>query len=680
MKAPFLLPVLFVCALAAAPRASAAERAAPPPSAGSPSHPEPPPLEPVLAPAAGLDVEAGVAAATTTVDAATKAALKGIGWKALADGSLARLEGPGRGYVPRRYLDKAGFEWKDGALAYKQNDDPVDPKLLPQTLSALADFAAAAETPAREAGRQIAAWGLPPVFDGRRLVDADGSATYYGQMTRWIYAQNDGALPRASAQRLSQAFDLLGDAYGQAFYENAPDAAKADIERAKAILFMNARPGESPIDLKPYEDLGARLAQLKAKVSADIVDARRLGDEPRRKDSEAALAVLNQLEQERFHDFTSPLPDVPAPGRGAVSSLRAPDAPSGAGGAYAPLASGLPGLLRTLDRINGKPLTSDQQENLIKSFPMGELVWKMGVQDLWRQGLTGRGVKVAIIDQGIGHNPEIDGAVDRRVNLTSQRGGALEGEHATHVAGILHALAPEARISGYTAMASAGADRKLVEPDNTPQLLDAIDRAVADGNRVISMSLGNGAGPSEQLARKVESYAKRGVIFVISAGNSRDAFGVGSPSVAPNAITVGNLDSAGRMADSSSYGSDFDPRKIAYVVKTVFMAPGTNIYSTQPRSAFGPRDAPPRYALMSGTSMAAPAMAAVASLLVQAGGTADPVKLSARVREALAQGSTPMTVDALPPNAPLDQSFLVVRPLAALDALRRDSSPSVAGR
>jgi subtilisin family serine protease len=533
-------------------------------------------------------------------------------------------------------------------------------------------FVQAAKMPAIDAGKALAGWGLPPVIDGRKLVDPDGSATYYGQMLRLIYAEKPDALKRASAERLSQALDLLLHARGQAFDKQSADVAKTDVDRAKLMLFAPARPGETPFGLTPYEGVGEQLAGYKAKLEADVAAAEKAGDLGRAKDSAAALEIVNTLERQRYHP-KSTLPAVPKPGQPAPEAGDEPD-PEDAP-VNAPLASGLPRLLKALDRINGTPLTSAQQENLIKSFPMGDLVWRLGAQDLWRQGLTGKDVKVAVIDSGIGRHDELADAVKSRTNFTADRGKALTDDHGTHVAGIIHALAPDAEIRGYTVFTN-DAGNPVLKEGSDELIAKAIDKAVADGNRIISMSLGGGGSPSEALARKVEEYSKQGVIFIVAAGNEHDKNSVEAPSVAPNALSVGALNSAGRPADFSSYGSNFDARKLTHVVKSIFMLPGTNIYST----VVGPKGES-GYELMDGTSMATPALSGVAALLTQAAATMtpNPMELSGRVRDALAEGSTPLSLDKLPSNVPFDQPFLVVQPLAALDALRRQAAPATGG-
>jgi len=78
---------------------------------------------------------------------------------------------------------------------------------------------------------------------------------------------------------------------------------------------------------------------------------------------------------------------------------------------------------------------------------------------------------------------------------------------------------------------------------NTPEIAAAFESAVRDGMDVINFS---GGGPqsdpqSDALIEAVENVARAGVVPVISAGNDRELFGlgsVGSPSTAPSAISA----------------------------------------------------------------------------------------------------------------------------------------------
>lgn len=624
----------------------------------------------------GPDEETGVEVLPAVADA-----LKKIGWKVERDGGLARIEGADKGVIPAAYLEKAGLLWRDGALLYSGSPEAVEKELYAPMLKGLSTFASAARVDRAKAGAALAAWGIPPTIDGRRIYNPAGDATYFGIMLHSFFVLKPEKAASLGIERASQAVDLIEHAYFQAFGKQAPDVAQTDLDRAQLLLFAPARGGETPLGsptLKARPDPAAMLKGYKDQLEAEADVALKAGDVKRHKDSVEALAVLNTLEKQRFYPRMD-LKEVPAPGKdkkaGPEKDKEEP---------YTPLSSGLPGLLKVLDRIGGAPLTADQQENLIKTFPMGDLIWRMGAQDLWKQGLTGKGVKVAVIDEGIAENQEIDKAVKSRANFTGQRGEGAVGDHGTHVAGIIHALAPDAELRGYAAL-SSGDQNETLTVSNEDAIIASIRRAVQDGNQIINMSLGSGAGPTSRIATVVEEYASKGVIFLVAAGNKRNANGgVESPASAPSAITVGSLDSAGRMADSSGFGERFDPKRMATAVKDVFMAPGVNIISTvgTPQRLSDKKPAP-AYAEKSGTSMATPALSGISALLVQDMGrmtlVPNPIEAAQRLKSALVQGSTPIELGKLPPTIPLDQPFYVVHPIKALEALRTASVP-VAGK
>ncbi|HSC51517.1 MAG TPA: S8 family serine peptidase [Gaiellaceae bacterium] len=133
--------------------------------------------------------------------------------------------------------------------------------------------------------------------------------------------------------------------------------------------------------------------------------------------------------------------------------------------------------------------------------------------------------------------------------------------HGTHVAGIAAGDAgtvvgpgPDhpavAGLSGIAPRAQIGNYRVFVDPVPTggldaftPEIVLAFEAAVNDGMDVINFS---GGGPeidpsSDALIDALDNVAAAGVVPVISAGNDRDDFGlgsVGSPSNAPDAISV----------------------------------------------------------------------------------------------------------------------------------------------
>lgn len=557
--------------------------------------------------------------------------------------------------IPPTLLARAGLAFSpEGRLVYMNGGMEVERRHIPGVLGGLLQFAEAYSVPAEEAGAALRAWGFPIVYDGRRLLDPDGSATYFGRMIYQGMRKAKGGPKPLSGERLSRSLDLVAEAFGQGFGKSAPDIAHADLERAWSMLLREeVSPGETPLGSGPTVDPGEVIVSAKKGIMEEASSLRGKGAEEQRKELKGALYALEALEKYHYYpelDLSQVPPPSPIPGAQAQPQMIPP-------------ARFLPKLLSLLDKINGKPLKPAQAEALVKSFPMGETVWRMGAQDLWRAGLTGKGVKVAVIDTGVAPHPELEGAVRSADNFTRERGPDSVGFHATHVAGTIHALAPDAEIRSYKTLSGEAFETNprlaLDDEELMNALGEAVDKAVKDGNQVINLSLGGPGRPSGALARKVEEYARQGVIFVIAAGNGGPG-GISSPAVAASALTAGALTAAGRPATFSSWGDNFDAEKLKAAIKKVFMAPGTNIVSTLKGGGYG---------TSSGTSMAAPHLSGAVALLVQGlkdmGGFTDPAALGSKVREVLESSGHALSRDKVPPEASPEQEFIVVDPGAA---------------
>ena len=132
--------------------------------------------------------------------------------------------------------------------------------------------------------------------------------------------------------------------------------------------------------------------------------------------------------------------------------------------------------------------------------------------------------------------------------------------HGTHVAGIAAGNAnttspggrdhpPTPGLSGVAPQAWIGNYRVFNVPSpighiaDSPEIAAAFEQAVRDGMDVINFSGGGAATEprTDVLVRAVANTANAGVVPVISAGNDRDEFGLGSagsPGIAPEALTV----------------------------------------------------------------------------------------------------------------------------------------------
>ena len=181
----------------------------------------------------------------------------------------------------------------------------------------------------------------------------------------------------------------------------------------------------------------------------------------------------------------------------------------------------------------GRPWTT-RKVIVARAFP-GPGSGRQGHLALWRPG-SFHGTHVAGIAAGVA------GTV------------ALAGPDHPQVTG-LSGIAPRAWIGNYRVfnvpVLSGGLDAF------TPEIVEAFEAAVNDGMDVINFS---GGGPeadpsSDALIEAVDNIAAAGVVPVISAGNDRDDFGlgsVGSPSNAPSAISVA------AVSNSHVFGSELN--------------------------------------------------------------------------------------------------------------------------
>ena len=336
-----------------------------------------------------------------------------------------------------------------------------------------------------------------------------------------------------------------------------------------------------------------------------------------------------------------------------------------------------------LDRLTSLPGVETVYPSVRYRTQLDRSPQQIGAPALWGAGLAnaGQGMKIAIIDEGIDQTHPFFSPAGYTMPAGFPKGQTAYttakvivarafpparpawkhaskpfdpelSSHGTHVAGIAagnaNTLAEGARISGVAPRAYLGNYKALTIPTdadvgldgNSPELVAAIEAAVADGMDVINMSLGEPEiEPSRDIVVKaLEAAARAGVVPVVSAGNDFDQFGrgsVGSPAAAPSAITVGAVTTTrGGPADVIASFSSSGPTPLSLQLKPEVSAPGASIVSAAPRNS---------YATLSGTSMASPHVAGAVALLLQRHPTWTP----AQVKSALALTGDPVYSDDL---------------------------------
>lgn len=280
---------------------------------------------------------------------------------------------------------------------------------------------------------------------------------------------------------------------------------------------------------------------------------------------------------------------------------------------------------------------------LVPRASAGDAWWKqvLGL-DASTANLSGQGVRVGVLDTGIGfnssnghvHHPDLAGRIVSSVNFAS---GLSSDDvydaygHGTHVAGIIAASGHSS--SGLYAGIAPGVDIYNVKVLNNTgsgyedDIIRGIEWCVEQGLDIINLSLGGGApDPTDPESLALLNASSQGVLAVVSAGNDGPRLlTVASPGGASGVITVGAVNEELHVSSFSSRGPNLDR-----VFKPDVVAPGENIISTVAYNSFlekylhyfervipGSSGNQDGYIPLDGTSMAAPVVAAAAALVIE---------------------------------------------------------------
>ncbi len=286
------------------------------------------------------------------------------------------------------------------------------------------------------------------------------------------------------------------------------------------------------------------------------------------------------------------------------------------------------------------PVRSTETRQSSIAFSEGVLPWSAVLDQgaLRRVGAAqaqavtrGANVLVAILDTGIElDHPALVGSIqlpgiepgvvtnpgdDRAQGVDTNGDGLVDGAlgHGTHVAGIVHALAPDAGLLAVRVLDSDGVGDAFA-------LARGLVAATNRGASVANLSLGMDQ-PSQSVASAIDFARGHGMLIAAAAGNAAKSTSEFPGSDAP-VLSVAATDSLDERAVFSNYGAGVD-----------LAAPGVGILSTFVGGG---------YAAWSGTSMAAPfvsgAGALVFALTTERGPTTE-----AEVEAALQSGAQPLT-------------------------------------
>ncbi|OOC05652.1 peptidase S8 and S53 subtilisin kexin sedolisin [Amycolatopsis azurea DSM 43854] len=246
---------------------------------------------------------------------------------------------------------------------------------------------------------------------------------------------------------------------------------------------------------------------------------------------------------------------------------------------------------------------------------------QVGAPSAWNSGWTGKGSTVAVVDTGIDEkHPDLAGKTITSADFSGEGDAVDRHGHGTHCASIIagtgaasggryKGVAPDAKLLVAKVFDASG-------EGDTAQVMAGIDWVVAQGAKIVNLSLGAGVTDgADPLSEQLDTLsAKSGTLFVVAAGNSGPGDrSVTTPGAATSALTVGAVDRDNKLAWFSSRG----PRVRDASVKPEITAPGVGIVAARAADTTMGEPVDDNYTAASGTSMATPHVAGAAAILLQ---------------------------------------------------------------
>ena len=234
--------------------------------------------------------------------------------------------------------------------------------------------------------------------------------------------------------------------------------------------------------------------------------------------------------------------------------------------------------------------TNDKLEVSGQILPWG--VDRVGAPQVWAQS-TGEGVKVAILDTGVG--PHDDLTVYGGWNFVSNNDDIRDDEgHGTMMAGIIAAASNDIDVVGVAPNAQIYSVKILNNKGSgtVSQAVSGVQWAIDNGMQIISMSWTLN-DKNYALRNALQVAYSRGILLVAASGN--DGTSVESPAFYTEVIAVSAIDQNNVLSSFSCVGP-----------KNELTAPGEMIYSTYLNNGLG---------VGNGTSMAAAFVSGAAALI-----------------------------------------------------------------
>lgn len=246
-------------------------------------------------------------------------------------------------------------------------------------------------------------------------------------------------------------------------------------------------------------------------------------------------------------------------------------------------------------------------------------------EECWREGYTGRGIGVAVLDTGIFPHEDFGNRIAAFADFVQKRPEPYDDNgHGTHISGIIGGNGSGSG-GGYSGAAPECSliCAKVLDKRGNGYASDVLSglrwirlNREKYGIRIVNISVGSfagrGTGENSALVKGVNAAWDDGLVVVVAAGNNGPGrMTITTPGISRKVITVGCSDDykevnvmGNRMVDYSGRGPTG-----ACICKPDIVAPGYAIISCANREG--------AYQTKSGTSMSTPLVSGVLALLLQ---------------------------------------------------------------
>lgn len=271
------------------------------------------------------------------------------------------------------------------------------------------------------------------------------------------------------------------------------------------------------------------------------------------------------------------------------------------------------------------------KRKLLRAVPK-QITELLKANALWKMGITGKGIKVAVFDTGLSKTHPHFKKIKERTNWTNEKLLDDGVSHGTFVAGLIASskeclgFAPDAELYIFRVFTNN-------QVSYTSWFLDAFNYAIYKKINILNLSIGGPDFLDRPFVEKVQELTANRVIMVSAIGNDGPLYGtLNNPGDQSDVIGVGGINFEDNIAKFSSRGMTTWELPQGYGrLKPDIVTYGSQVKGSNVKG--GCRS-------LSGTSVASPIVSGAVALIMS--GAIDKFRLMnpASIKQALIEGAT----------------------------------------